>query len=91
MNKKAISFAQAKRMYPHRYTLEHVPAWASKPCEGNGKFYAPQYKSDLEWYERTEFPSPSSKEDHCVSAHQSWPCGLWLDKPFKKSEFTLAA
>lgn len=82
---KTISFAKAKQQYPHRYTLEHVPQWASKPCPGNGKFYAPQYKSDQEWYERTEFPEPGSQEAYCFSSNPSWPLGQWLEKPYSKA------
>lgn len=28
--KRKISFAQAKRQYPHRFTMEHLPEWAKQ-------------------------------------------------------------
>lgn len=81
------SFAQACATYVHRYTLEHVPFWASLPCAGNGLYYAPQYRTDREWYDRTVFPGERdipAKEKWCRSTHQTWPLGQWLDAPFKR-------
>lgn len=52
---RPITFEQAKAQYVHRYTMEHVPAWAREINPGNGKYYAPGYSTDLEWYENTEF------------------------------------
>jgi hypothetical protein len=82
MTKRAISLATAKDQYVHRYTMEHIPAWARKPV--NGKYYAPGYRTDQEWYEKTVFPGEQGhprKEDHCMSGEPSWPMGQWLDKP----------
>ena len=81
MAKRKISFDQAKLDYPHRFTCEHVPQWAKKPCDGNGKFYAPQYKSDAEWYENTRFngESPLADSTFCFSSGPTWPRGQWLD------------
>jgi hypothetical protein len=72
----------AKRMYLHRFTLEHVPAWALVPAP-NGKYYAPQYRSDAEWFENTVFPpnNPLSKMD-CCSSGQTWPMGQWLSAAY---------
>jgi hypothetical protein len=84
MKKRPISFANACAQYVHRYTLEHTPQWAKSPCEGNGRFYAPQYRSDREWYEATRFPGEagiSRKDDHCQSNGQTWPLGQWLHQP----------
>lgn len=84
---RKVSFEQAKRMYIHRYTMEHVPQWA-KGVAMNGKFYAPRYRSDREWYENTVFPGEAEwlgpREKHCHSDGQSWPLGHWLEHPFKK-------
>lgn len=80
---RKIPLEIAKSRYPYRYTMEHVPAWA-KTSAPNGKYYAPQYTSDQEWYARTAFPpnNPYSRSD-CHSTGQTWPLGQWLSKPFK--------
>lgn len=83
--KRSISFTQAKRDYPNRYTMEHKPAWANMPC-GNGKYYAPQYRTDREWYENTAFPGENGiepDETACYTIVQTWPLGQWLDAPFE--------
>ena len=79
---KPMTFEQAKAAYVHRYTMEHVPAWARRPAP-NGKFYAPQFRTDREWFEATLFPpaNPFHKRN-CHTGNQSWPLGQWLDKPF---------
>ena len=79
-----MDFRLAKCAYPHRYTLEHVPQWAATPAP-NGKYYAPQYRSDREWYAHTLFPSdnPYHKQD-CHSTEQTWPLGQWLDQAYPK-------
>jgi hypothetical protein len=77
------TFDQAKAYYLHRYTMEYMPAWAHHSC--NGKFYAPQYANDLEWYEATVFPGEPKHygpRTHCNSAKQSWPLGHWLEAAF---------
>lgn len=81
---KRPSFNTAKAQYQHRFTMEHVPQWANTPH--NGKYYAPQYRTDKEWYEKTLFPGePGSLfDDACYSTGQSWPLGQWLDKPYVK-------
>jgi hypothetical protein len=82
--RRPITLATARAQYVHRFTLEHVPAWAYKPCEGNGRYYAPQYRTDAEWYERTSFPGENGvprREDHCESTGATWPLGQWLNKP----------
>lgn len=84
--KRVLTLSQAQALYLHRYTLEHRPQWALKPC--NGKFYAPQYRSDAEWYANTVFPGEGDigkREDHCYSTGATWPCGQWLDAPIGTS------
>lgn len=82
---KTISFEQAKAAYVHRFTMEHIPQWAKKPMD-NGKYYAPQYTSDREWYDNTLFPphafSISKRDTSCHSTNQSWPLGKSLDRPY---------
>lgn len=82
---RPLSFADAKARYVHRYTMEYLPSWARKPSP-NGKYYAPQYASDREWYENTIFPGEKhipAKADHCESNKQTWPLGQWLNAPYQ--------
>lgn len=81
-----ISFQTACSQYTNRYTMEHPPAWAKVPCD-NGKFYAPQFASDLEWYRNTKFPGEKGlhgNSKHCQTSGQTWPLGQWLDAPYTK-------
>jgi hypothetical protein len=74
------TFQQACSRYVHRFTMEHVPAWARQPVEP-GKFYAPQFRSDREWYEHTTFPGDAGHlgdRNHCFTSGQTWPLGEWL-------------
>jgi hypothetical protein len=86
---RPISFERACAKYPHRYTMEHVPDWARHRAPG-GQFYAPQYRSDREWYDLTKFPGELPKAfffgGHCYSTGQTWPRGHWLDRPFQRSQ-----
>jgi hypothetical protein len=70
--------AEAKRRYPHRYTLEHAPAWARslRPC---GRPYPVQFRDDSDWLANTEFPvtkagALAKRPAHCRSA-PTWPNG----------------
>lgn len=88
---RAISLALAKSRYPHRFTMEHVPAWARhRPVEHGGtetRYYAPQFRTDREWYENTRFPGEEGHlgdAEDCTTRDQTWPLGHWLDEPFKQ-------
>jgi hypothetical protein len=89
MTQRAITFEEAKRLFVHRYTMEHVPAWAREPhqhSELGEVYYAPQYASDREWYERTEFfgEGEVASRSHCYSAEPTWPKGRgFLTQPFQ--------
>jgi hypothetical protein len=83
---KRPSFQIACAQYVHRFTMQHIPQWARKPCEGNGKFYAPAYRTDAEWYNNTKFPGEDGhigNRNHCFTTGQTWPLGQWLDKPYQ--------
>lgn len=85
MTTRPLTLAQACAQYPNRYTAEHVPAWASKACEGNGLFYAPQFASDVEWYNNTKFHGEVGhvgKKSDCYTSGQTWPFGNWLSAPY---------
>ena len=76
---------KARAMYPHRYTMEHVPNWARMPAD-KGKFYAPQFRTDAEWYAATLFPGDAGHhgfKDSCMTDAQTWPLGQWLDAPYR--------
>jgi hypothetical protein len=84
---RVISFVQAKARYVHRFTMDHRPQWAIERAR-NGKFYAPQFRSDREWYDNTLFPGEAHvhpRERHCFTTGQTWPLGVWLDQPFART------
>ena len=69
---RKITLAQAQAAYPHRFTLEHKPQWA-KDQRVDGSYYAPQYSSDAEWYERTYFPGEAGIAPHARHATKQLP------------------
>ena len=79
-----MTFERAKACYVHRFTVEHVPAWATKPF-GTGRYPAPQYRSDAEWFAADCSFLPTIRSDvrsQIVTHPQTWPLGTSLDKPF---------
>lgn len=87
--KTKMTFAEAVNQYVHRYTIDHMPEWA-KHAAPNGKYYAPQYRSDTEWFKNTLFPPDNPlgpRVTDCYSTGQTWPVGQWLDKPFNRAEY----
>lgn len=84
MTKRAISFEQAKARFVHRFTMDFVPAWADKVHDG--KYYAPQFASDREWYENTKFKGELGwlgVGHGCYTTGQTWPMGRWLPRPYR--------
>ena len=82
---RPLSFEDACRRYVNRFTKDHVPSWALKPINTEGtEFPAPQYRSDKEWYENTEFmgEGTTATRKYCRSMNQSWPCGKVLPRPY---------
>ncbi len=76
--KRKLSFEQACAQFPHRYTLEHKPNWARNQLRDNGAPYMPQYSTDREWYDNTDFPGEGDvkpRSNHCMSHNPSWPMG----------------
>jgi hypothetical protein len=85
-----MTFNEATSRYVHRYTMEHVPAWArARPCDHGGtetRYYAPQFRSDREWYDNTTFPGEPGHlggRKYCYTTGQTWPLGMWLDRPMR--------
>ena len=77
-----MTFEQAKAQFVHRFAMEHKPTWANQPLS-DGKFYAPQFRSDREWYDNTVFPPENGKRKYCTTSGQTWPLGMLLDEPFE--------
>ena len=83
--KRQLSLEQACNQYPHRYTMEHVPAWANQPHFHSERqewlCYAPQFRTDKEWYDTARFPGEDGHHElgaDCYSSGQTWPLGQWL-------------
>ncbi len=62
--------------YTHRFTREHVPAWA-KETRPDGSAYPVQFDSDQEWLANTQFHVTASGDldkrvNHCHST-PTWP------------------
>jgi hypothetical protein len=90
-----VTFADAVRRYVHRFTMEHTPAWAQQQAP-NGSYYAPQFRTDREWYENTKFPPDNPfangpQDTSCYTSGQTWPLGQWLDVPYGTEPLQFAA
>lgn len=89
MRVRKISFEDACWKYQSRFTAEHVPV-TSTMRRPMGDFFAPQFMTDLEWYENTIFPGETwedvrvEDDGHPMSVNQTYPFGYFLDKPFEK-------
>lgn len=65
--------------YVHRFTRQHVPAWAKEPWK-DGKPYPVQFDSDADWLAHTEFTvTKAGRLDH--RSHDCWSHHTWPDNP----------
>lgn len=83
---RTLTFKEATARFTNRFTMEHVPAWTQRYTD-NGLYYAPQYASDIQWYERTTFPGEPGHlgtKNTCYSSRQTFPLGPWLSEPYKR-------
>jgi hypothetical protein len=65
--------------FAHRYTKEHIPAWARQP-RPDGSTYPVQFSSDQDWLEHSRFAVTSTgKLDGRVKYCESNP--TWPDNP----------
>lgn len=76
------TFEEARSRYVNRYTMEHVPGWALKPSRP-GRWYAPHFRTDREWYAATTFPGEPGYTGRrfCHTENETWPLGTWLAAP----------
>ncbi len=84
---KRPTLQNARAIYVNRFTMEHVPDYAARPFDG--KYYAPQFRSDREWYDNTRFPGETghiSGGTDCYTRGQTWPLGHWLDAPYREAD-----
>lgn len=93
MTARPLTLAEARARYVHRFTLEHVPAWARVAhdhTELGAVFYAPQYASDAELYALTIFPGEGDlgpRSRYCESGGQTWPLGQgFLTAPYRPGQ-----
>ena len=75
---------QALARYPHRFTRDHKPDWATGEWK-DGKPYPVQFDSDADWLANTFFPITvkgefSRREKYCES-HPTWPDNPELRTP----------
>ena len=89
---RAVTLAQARAWFPYRFTMEHVPEHAAHPVRlaksAEPVYYAPQYRTDQEWYDNTAFPGEETMPKRgrwCNSRNSSFPLGRWLPAPYKKN------
>ena len=85
---KRPSIEQAKAQYVHRFTMEHVPQWAKRPMN-DGRYYAPQFRTDAEWYANTRFPGEPGHlggKNECTTLNQTFPLGQWLTKAYERGD-----
>ena len=76
------------RTFIHRFTMDHVPAWAREK-RGDGSYYAPHFASDDEWLSNTSFAVKAdgrldARFSHCDSSGLTWPLGDSLTAPYRK-------
>lgn len=69
---------EALARYVHRFTRDHVPAWAKQP-QPDGRSYPVHFDSDSEWLAKTYFPVTArgklaARPGNCQS-HPTWPDG----------------
>lgn len=79
---RPLTLAQAKGLFPHRFTMEHIPRWvkAMPRPDSTAWYYAPHFRSDEEWYENTRFPGEMGvalNAGECES-FPTWPHGRRL-------------
>lgn len=91
MSKRVVDFDEVCRQWVHRFTCEHFPEWARKPMS-TGRFYAPPYISDREWFDNSIFPGEAQHKlqavgsGYCLSKGQTWPIGESLPEVFALSK-----
>jgi hypothetical protein len=79
---------EACNLYVQRFTMEHVPAWTQRQ-RADGTYYAPQFRTDAEWYANTKFHGdkghPGRWFTGCYTTGQTWPLGESLPAPYRRA------
>lgn len=94
---RKLSFEKACAQYVHRFTMDHVPAWALTPVayttasdapDDGPRYHGPQFASDREWYENTKFRGEDeiATSKYCHTTGQTWPLGHWLKAPYSRAQ-----
>ena len=75
---------EAQRLFVHRFTGDHKPAWANEPWE-DGKAYPLQFKDDADWLANTLFAinknGTLSKRARFCQSSPTWPNDPGLRRP----------
>lgn len=76
-------------IFVHRFTMDHVPAWALKE-RADGTFYAPHFASDAEWLSNTVVRTRKDGEldqrfSACETSGETWPLGKALAAPYRRA------
>jgi len=82
---RPLTLEQAKAKFINRFTMDHVPVWATRQRE-DGTYYAPQFASDAEWYALATFPGEGNVAPNCrhlFAGVPTWPLGQSLDHPYR--------
>lgn len=80
---------EVKHRFMHRFTCDHVPAWALKQ-RLDGTYYAPQFASDDEWLANTVVRTRKDgwldgRFTSCETSGGTWPLGKVLDRPYERT------
>lgn len=70
---------QVKRIFVHRFTIEHIPEWANRSRRPDGTAYMPQFQDDKDWLANTQFAVNLAgdfwpRHPFCYS-YPTWPLG----------------
>jgi hypothetical protein len=89
LSDRPYTFEEACKIGIGRFTLEYIPAWYATSARRRGeveKYFAPQFKSDREWYDNTVFrgePGHYGGDRNYHSINFTFPLGTYLDKPYQ--------
>lgn len=73
-----VTQREALARFVHRYTAEHVPAWARKKTVAFPNGAPLQFATDAEWLRNTQFAVKKNgtldkRVNHCETGEPTWP------------------